>query len=522
MPGPILGPRVVSRVRRLRAVGRVLEAGLFLVLAGSALAFGSVHPWAYVPLWCACLLLGAAAAARALLVGSLRGSLGAKSVLVETAQGGITLEAWGHRGDGGWSFDLEAPVLPKAALLSPGVVFLVWVLAQLAPLPPALASLLSPGLARLTSADPGRWHPLTASVPDTLRGLAFLFSALTLHVVAATVLGEGRARRRFLRVLSGLALLLAVIGLAQLAAETRRIYGFFQPWEEDASIFGPFVNRNHFAGYMLLAVPATLSVFSSAYRRYAGLRGSRSGLRRWLVNLGSAEGAALIYSCIPAMASVAALLATTSRGALLAFASSLLVVGVIAKESRVRAWAPALVFVAAGLAWFGIERLEQRFTHVIGDSLGRTVVWKDSLQRMEGLWLTGSGFNTFGQSMSHASPWTLPAGATPWPADLDPSRRLGPRGGYRTPEGVPGLLWYREAHNDYVQVLVEAGVPGLVLAAWAALSTLRAVSGDPWLLLALTGLLLHEIVDFDLQIPAIAVLFVTMAGIRAEPGQSDA
>ena len=34
----------------------------------------------------------------------------------------------------------------------------------------------------------------------------------------------------------------------------------------------------------------------------------------------------------------------------------------------------------------------------------------------------------------------------------------------------------------------------------------------PWLLAALVGVLLHSVVDFDLQIPAVSVLFVVLAG----------
>lgn len=84
----------------------------------------------------------------------------------------------------------------------------------------------------------------------------------------------------------------------------------------------------------------------------------------------------------------------------------------------------------------------------------------------------------------------------------------------RVPATLPGTTWYREAHNDYVQLLVETGLPGLGLALLAAFAALRSARQDPWLLAALTGVLLHEAVDFDLQIPAVSVLFVTLAATR--------
>ncbi len=132
---------------------------------------------------------------------------------------------------------------------------------------------------------------------------------------------------------------------------------------------------------------------------------------------------------------------------------------------------------------------------------------------MHGYWLTGSGFNTFAYAMSRATPWALPEGATPWPSPL----ASGPDGawpGVRVPATLAGTTWYREAHNDYVQLLVETGLPGLTLALLAAFAALRAARQDPWLLGALAGVLLHEAVDFDLQIPAISVLFVTLAATR--------
>jgi hypothetical protein len=43
---------------------------------------------------------------------------------------------------------------------------------------------------------------------------------------------------------------------------------------------------------------------------------------------------------------------------------------------------------------------------------------------------------------------------------------------------------------------------------------------DPWLAWATASLLLHEAVDFDLQIPAVAVLFVVLLG--AAPDRMEA
>src|SRR5262249_31850645 len=90
---------------------------------------------------------------------------------------------------------------------------------------------------------------------------------------------------------------------------------------------------------------------------------------------------------------------------------------------------------------------------------------------------------------------------------------LTPRAGFVSPAEIPWLTWYREAHNDYLQALVENGVPGLLLALAAGFALLRPASPDPRLFAALAGGALRLLVEFDLQIPAIAVLFATLAAL---------
>jgi len=61
-------------------------------------------------------------------------------------------------------------------------------------------------------------------------------------------------------------------------------------------------------------------------------------------------------------------------------------------------------------------------------------------------------------------------------------------------------------------------VPGLLVALWAGLAALAAARRRPWIFAALAGVLMHEFVDFDLQIPAIAALFVTIVALARDRG----
>jgi O-antigen ligase len=233
--------------------------------------------------------------------------------------------------------------------------------------------------------------------------------------------------------------------------------------------------------------------------------------------MGTREGSRLFYAAVIPLVAIAALLASTSRGGILAFAASLALAAIgLRSRKGTPAWAAALVFVAVALAWFGLERLEVRFVRATDDAPGRTAVWQESLDLMEGSrWATGYGFNAYAEALSRVPGWRLPKGATPWPEAAREALESEERFGYRAPDNVGGMSWYREAHNDWVQLLVETGVPGLVLGLWAALAALLAARGDPRLFAALAGPLIHVFVDFDFQIPAIPVLWVVLAALAA-------
>lgn len=479
----------LGRARALRLVCRAQEAVLLLIVIGSALAFGSVHPFAYRPLWAACALAGALALVRAALAGALRAYLGRRPFAF--AANGRSLHSEPDRA-AGWSFDLSRPLLPRGPLLWPGLAFLAWSALGLVPWP-----------------GRGPWSVAPAA---TVRGLAFVAALLALHAAAAAAFEDAGARRRVRRGLAWFAFLLALGALAQLSTGTRAIYGVFRP-REGGTPSGPFVNRNHLAGYLLLLAPVALGHLAralAAWRARAGTRG-----RARLLALQTPEGVALVYACLPALAAIAALLATTSRGAILAFVVAL--AGALALPRRGgRAALAAMVaaFLAMALTWFGLERLGDRFSAIPDNAPGRTRVWSDALARMDGRWVTGAGFNAFEAHLSRVAPWRLPAHATPWPEPVRARYEGGERLGFR----FQGSDWYREAHNDYLQVLVETGVPGLLIALWAAASALHRVAASRWVFAALLAMLLHALVEFDFQIPALAVLFVVLAAWRRSGG----
>ena len=214
--------------------------------------------------------------------------------------------------------------------------------------------------------------------------------------------------------LAWLGAVLSLVALAQLASGTKLAYGFFESLEGGLP-YGPFVNRNHFAGYMLLVLPIALGLLADAWRSYARRVGDNPNARRSLVGLQTREGTRLVYAALPPLVGIGALLASTSRGGILAFFAAL---GIAAVGVRARkgtpAWAAALVFAAVALTWFGLERLEVRFLRASDDAPGRTVVWRESLEAMHGSrWATGYGFNAYAEALSRVPAWRLPGGRRP-------------------------------------------------------------------------------------------------------------
>ena len=85
-------------------------------------------------------------------------------------------------------------------------------------------------------------------------------------------------------------------------------------------------------------------------------------------------------------------------------------------------------------------------------------------------------------------------------------------------------LWIGQAHNEYLQVLLETGLAGAALFGGVFLIVLRRAAAqartsfvDLGVFGAVVGLALHNLVDFNWQIPANAAAWVALAALAARP-----
>ncbi len=160
------------------------------------------------------------------------------------------------------------------------------------------------------------------------------------------------------------------------------------------------------------------------------------------------------------------------------------------------AFALAVVGVAA---WIGLDPVVHRFKLLESEweaERNRVVVWSDSMEAVQDYAVTGSGLATF--------------------------RYVFPM--YRS---FGGRIFYSWAHNDYLQVAIELGVPGFLLLLWLMVSVgrgaKRAREGlreEPALLhlhagyvAAVVAIALHSFTDFSLHMSANAALLSVIVGV---------
>ncbi|MFN8065290.1 MAG: O-antigen ligase family protein [Vicinamibacterales bacterium] len=460
---------------------RTLIAASLLALAWGALAFGAVYPWAYVPLGIACAVIGAVAL--------------------------VTYRP------------LHAPVRPFTIAI--GSITLVIAL-QLVPLPLPWLAKVSPGTDRFlrsydlsysigrTSESPDDSvshrpaHPISIAPERTGRGLA-LFGAFALFTLGLTAALSVHGAVPLVRGVVALGVVLALIGIIQYAVTggatyTLKIYGFWTP-QYRGSPFGPFINRNHFAGWMLMALPVAVTSAISAASSFRG-----GGVRAFVAWVSASRQAGLMHLMAGAsvIMALSVLIANSRSGLLGFFMSAVLATGLVMRRQRSRRGRVASVLLALALlfgivTWAGVGGLASRVATVgRADSSagGRIQAWRGALAITADFPLLGSGLDTFGVAMLQ----------------------------YQTGDRS---IHFEEAHNDYLQILAEGGaalgaavVAAIATVAWLVHARFREAPREGTTYWARTGAVIgmlsiavQSLMEFSLQMPGNAALFCLLVAI---------
>ena len=381
----------------------------------------------------------------------------------------------------------------------------LWILVQTVSLPVGVLTVLQP-LARedyQALFEGVGWTSISLD-PFLTRATAILWAAYGLLAwTCARCLRSRRLVRRFLFCLVGIGVFQALFGIV---VSGTGLWGS-NPFATNR-LTGTFSSGNSLGGFLALTLPTTFALLLSVAPRL--VEDARGGNMRALLH-SRAHTSQLITTLLLSIALVSqavAILLSGSRGATIsaAITSLLLILWFIfsAKES-VRAGTVRIVLVSLAVVLvLGIGGayavISTRFSHLIeagpAAAILRLEIWRGSWRLLT----------------------THPLGVGPGCYSLAIQRFQ--------PPGFGAARVYH-AHSDYIEVLCELGLIGLIpfigLAALffgGAIRTIRRKSGgySAWMwrgaLLAVFSAFLHAFVDFNLTSrPGVAVAFFALVGV---------
>jgi O-antigen ligase len=301
-------------------------------------------------------------------------------------------------------------------------------------------------------------------------------------------------------------LIVAIVGLIEFFVWNGKILWLFVPYDWGNPHYamplrasGSFINPDHFGDYLAMVLP--LAVGGTLLPADWGYD-HRSfhvfcGVTTFFI------GCAMLLS-VSRASWTGALIALTILFGLSGHSLNVVrprALDVARSRSPRSAWALLFVTIALCLMFVGPQgrnQIDLRLQQTVGgDSgfAGRLQLNADTLAMVRDYPLLGVGLGCWPELFSH---YRQP----PWGSDI-----------------------YREAHDDYAQLIAETGIVGFVLVGWLFVATFyrlgRAISSrqsaQPSMLIMLTASLavvvFHEFVDFSLHTPANAILFCVLTAL---------
>jgi O-antigen ligase len=332
----------------------------------------------------------------------------------------------------------------------------------------------------------GRRVGLSFDTEATRGAVLVLFFLLASFIIASNFFASRERLRTMANFLAVYGLALAMFSLIQYFTWNGKFF-WIRPNTSSASPFGPFVNHNDFAGYMEMLIPIPAALITT--------RAIRPEVKLFYAFSAALMGLALVTSL--------------SRGGMIALFAEMIFIAVWSSTAQGRgegrekgrfsllkkASAAGAISVAilAGIIWIGPDQVVGRIANSgeNGETFFATRgwIWKDTLSMIKANPILGVGIGAY---------------ETAYPIYTHSD----------------GSLVVEFAHNDYLQVLADGGIVGGAIAVCFLVMFARAFSrglkaSDP-LVGGITlgggagifALLVHSVMDFNLQIPSNALLFL--------------
>jgi O-antigen ligase len=368
---------------------------------------------------------------------------------------------------------------PVKLLLIAIFTFILYGAFQTIPLPASALGLISPVTFQLqsfyslnnnTGAMPISFNTYQ-TLSETLRWAAFF----TVFAISAAIFTDRGSLSGTLKTLTIFGFSLAIFAIIQKATWQKGIYWF---WELNLGgvPFGPFVNRNHFAGLIGMLIPLGLGLALTQQTKEKK-----------------------IFFGFMTVIMAVSLFFSLSRGGILSFFAGMIIFSllIIPRDNQSKkVWLIGffISIVLCYVIYLGIDPVIKRFYESDISGEERLVVWSATWNAIKDFWLTGSGLGSFINIFPLYSPPI--------------------RGGI-----------YDHAHNDYLEFLLETGLTGaFFLLAFLALmiytvtrnrlqgsnSVLRAAA-----LSAASTMMVHSFFDFNLHILSNMLMFGYVLGMIA-------
>jgi O-antigen ligase/Tfp pilus assembly protein PilF len=388
--------------------------------------------------------------------------------------------------------------------LTPLMFFLAYLLLQLLPLPSGIIRIISPETYNLYKEtilihEPLTWVSLSINKKATLMEFFRITAYAAFYVLTIQLLTKKDIFKKIIAVIVVFASLVSFLGILQHILSNNKIF-WLRELTQGGIPFGPYVNRNHYAGLMEMIFPLVLGLFLF-YKPHVTYMSFREKITEIFNRPTTNIYILLGFSAILIATSI---FLTLSRSGIVSLCLSMIFFGAMVLErgtSRKRGIIIIIIFVliALSVGWFGWDPILERFERIRnaqGDiSEQRLVIWKDSKNIIKDFPVTGTGFGSF--------------------INIYPK--------YRT---ISGDVIADHAHNDYIELFSDGGIIAFLIFAWFLLALSfksykvflkrRDIYSIYVFIGSITGIiaiLIHSITDFNLHIGANGLYFFFLAGL---------
>ncbi|NWF98327.1 MAG: O-antigen ligase family protein [Nitrospirae bacterium] len=348
---------------------------------------------------------------------------------------------------------------------------------QILPLPEQILKIISPKAYELYtfySLTKSSFIPISLNPYRTISNIQQILYSIAVFIPVYFLARDRLSIERSIKILSVFGFILAFFALIQMATWNGKIYWLREV--TSGSPFGPFVNRNHYAGFIDMLIPATLGI--------AFIRKSKEKQ--------------ILFGFFAVIMTVSVFM-SLSRAGIISFIISITVFSafIVNEKFRHNKKIALLIFImvlSSYLIYLGVDPVIERFYRTDLTTEERFTIWTDTCKGAKEFILTGSGLGTFVNVFPVYS-------------------------------SKPSTVIYDHAHNDYVEFLFEAGIAGIILLAiflyfyiihclkgiWRGELGIIRIS----LVSSVMTIIVHSIFDFNLHITSNLLLLAFIMAILA-------